>query len=92
MAGGAVEDGRIGDMHPITGLLIGATVLTGGLFLASVAMVAVSEPPTFPGDPNIGGGILSLCAALNLPVILGWGTWIAWKTAKLYGRKPSRVP
>jgi hypothetical protein len=33
-------------------------------------------PPTFPGDPDIGFGILMLLLIANAPSALGWLIWL----------------
>jgi len=60
--------------------LIALSALTGFIF-AAVATVAfacwLTEPPSFPGDPNIGAGLLGMAALLNVPVFVAWCIWIA---------------
>jgi hypothetical protein len=69
-------------MHWVTAILIGASIVPV-VFLLLVARMylfsTLTEPPSFPGDPNIGLGILQMACALNLPVMLAWIAWLAWK-------------
>jgi hypothetical protein len=50
-------------------------LLVGGV----VFVCWLTEPPTFPGDPNIGLGLLELVCILNVPVFVGWSLWLASK-------------
>jgi hypothetical protein len=71
-----------GEIHPITGLLIGASLVTGLIFLVIAGVVFVcwlQASPSHPGDPNIGAGIVVLAGMLNLPVIVGWSIWAAFR-------------
>jgi hypothetical protein len=39
-----------------------------------------SRPPTFPGDPDIGLGLLMLVAFGNVPLLtLTWLGWFVWR-------------
>ena len=61
-------------------LLIGATGGCVPLFLACAGIVicsGLSEPRSFPGNPNIGGGLLLLVAVFGVPFLVGWGLWLA---------------
>jgi hypothetical protein len=49
----------------------------------SIALVCffcwLTEPPSFPGDPNIGLGLLCLILPFNLPfVLLAWILLAIW--------------
>jgi hypothetical protein len=71
-----------GEMHPMTALLIGASLVTGFIFLLSAGLVFVcwlTEPPARPTDPSIGAGIVAIAALLNLTVIVGWSIWFAFR-------------
>jgi len=62
-----------------TWALIAATLVTATpLVLFAVAYVhhRLNGPPTFPGDPDIGFGILMLLVMLNAPTALGWLIWL----------------
>ena len=40
----------------------------------------LTEPPSFPGDPNIGLGLLYLTAQFNVPfVLLAWIGLVIWR-------------
>jgi hypothetical protein len=60
--------------------LIALSAVTGFIFAAVATVVFacwLTEPPSFPGDPNIGAGLLGMAALLNVPVLAAWGIWIA---------------
>jgi len=74
-----------GSWHPkqasfVTLLLIGATCITVPMFLLICGVVVfcrLTEPASFPGDPDNGGGLLLMAAGiLIVPVLLGWGLWL----------------
>ncbi|MDZ4684679.1 MAG: hypothetical protein SH850_06270 [Planctomycetaceae bacterium] len=60
------------------------TLATGAplwLAIGSDVICRLTEPPSFPGDPGIGAGLIDVVALLNLPILglawIGWGLW-AW--------------
>lgn len=62
-------------------VLIAWTVLfvpTLPLTILSAFVCSQVEPPSFPGDPNIGLGLIYLASLLNIPTSLGWLIfWVA---------------
>ncbi|MDZ4684307.1 MAG: hypothetical protein SH850_04405 [Planctomycetaceae bacterium] len=63
-------------------VLFWLTLVTGmPLWLATGSYFAfwLTEPPSFPGDPDIGMGLVYFVALFNLPVLvlawIGWGIW-----------------
>jgi hypothetical protein len=53
------------------------------LAAASYFHYQATRPPTFPGDPDIGFGILMLVALANAPVLaLTWLGWFVWRSLR----------
>jgi hypothetical protein len=74
--------GRRTGMHWVTAILIGASIAPVAILLLVAGMCFffwLNEPPSKPGGPDIGLGILSMACALNLPVMLAWIAWLAWR-------------
>jgi hypothetical protein len=67
-------------MRLFTGILIGATIVSGGIFLFCAGVVAycyATEPPG--AGAGIGWGLLTMAAAINFPAMLGWAVWLSIK-------------
>lgn len=75
--------------------LIAWTWLTlGGLAYALMSYLFcwLTEPPSFPGDPNIGAGLVCIAAVLNVPTLFFWmASWGMAEVERERDESPRRI-